>query len=144
MTLKEDLESLGFTKKGIISIKQDKNEPDFKLSDETLSETLEGNVYLWVVEIDELPKQVLYIGKAGKTIAKRCSQHIGGFRGGSKKGIKNSVELLKLLNEGTQIGIYGRHSDKILIFEQEVSLCEAEEKALIIRYKGKYKLYNKI
>jgi hypothetical protein len=136
MSLQEDLESFGFTRRGTITIGQDKNEPYFSWSDQTASKTLKGNVYLWVVEEDELPKEVLYIGKTGKTISGRGSDHLSGFRNGNR-GRKISDLLKEVLIKDKVIGIYGRHSDRIIMFGQEVSLCETEEKALINRYKKK-------
>ncbi len=139
--LQKDLEIFKFTRKGEIIINEKSNHPVFKYDE---SEKLEGNVYMWIEEIKEKPSRILYIGKAGKTVLKRCREHIGGFRGGSNKGKKNAKELLKILETGTKIGIYSRHSEiKTVLGQSNISLCEAEEKALINRYKDTFQLFNK-
>lgn len=138
--LKSELEELKFERKGSIKIVGENKHPVFDLK----QEKFEGNVYMWIKEEDEIPKDILYIGKAGKTLFKRCGEHIGGFKGGSSKGKKNATELLTILEKGTNIGIWSRHSDISSILGVEgISLCEAEEKALIKRYKDKFSLFNK-
>jgi len=141
--LKQELEDFNFSKKGFIIVKEDKTHPEFELFNPLEAEI--GNVYLWVIEVDSIPSKILYIGKAGSTITKRCSQHLGGLKGSSKTGIRNANKLLQLFNEGTKIAIYARHSQKATILGQiDISLCDAEEKALIAFYKNKYKLFNKL
>jgi hypothetical protein len=141
--LQDDIKNFRFRRKGIINIVGDKKHPTFTIDDPL--EKCEGIVYLWVTEINSLPDKILYVGKAGKTLLKRCGEHIGGFRGGSKKGLKNANELLKLLTAGTQIAIYARESQRATILGQDnISLCEAEEKSLVERYKNIYPLFNKL
>ena len=76
----------------------------------------------------------MYVGKAGKTIRERCRQHKGGFNGGSKTGIANAEKIIAEISKGNTIAIYLRHSEQKTLFEVEVSLCEAEEKALIKKF----------
>lgn len=143
INLQEDIINFGFQRKGIINIVGDKKHPTFSIDNPL--EKFEGIVYLWVTEINSIPDKVLYVGKAGKTLLKRCGEHTGGFKGGSKKGIKNANELLKLLTAGTKIAIYARESQRATILGQDnISLCEAEEKSLVERYKKLYPLFNKL
>lgn len=143
ISIREDITTFGFQRKGTINIVADKEHPAFIIDDPL--EKFEGIVYLWVTEINSIPDKVLYVGKAGKTLLKRCGEHTGGFKGGSKKGLKNANELLKLLTTGTKIAIYARESERATILGQEnISLCEAEEKSLVERYKNIYPLFNKL
>lgn len=140
INLEKELKDMKFERKGSIKIVCENKHPVFDVK----REKLEGNVYMWVKEDGEKLDEVLYIGKAGKTLFKRCVEHIGGFRGGSKKGKKNATELITILKEGANIGIWSRHSDTTSILGvNDISLCEAEEKALIKRYKDRFSLFNK-
>ena len=91
INLQEDLLNFNFKKKGSIDIVGNKEHPVFTIDD---SEKLEGNVYMWVTEVEGIPNEVLYIRKAGKKLIKRCKEHTQGFR----RGNKNGINLLKLLN----------------------------------------------
>lgn len=143
MNLQEEFKIFKIEKKGIITVTENKPHPKFKLFNPL--DTVEGHVYLWVIEVDDKPSQILYIGKAGKTIFIRCAQHTEGFKGGSKRGTINSEKLLQLLNKESSIAIYARESDKLKILGQEnISLCDAEEKALIAHYKKTFPLFNKL
>lgn len=107
----------------------------------------EGHIYLWIVENDKKdPEKVVYVGKAGKTLRKRNSEHIGGFKGGSISGARNAEKILEILNSGKTIAVYSRYSEKTNILGVEgISLCEAEEKAMIEHYTNiGYVLFNKL
>lgn len=136
--LGEELKNLGFEKKGDITLNTTGSLPEFKLSNPL--ETSEGLVYLWVVtETDGKPSKIVYIGKAGKRLSKRCAEHMNGFKpnGGSKKGYSNGVQVLNLLKNNTKISIYARQSQrKEILGEPDISLCEAEENALLKHYKN--------
>ena len=141
--LKTDLENFRFQKKSSIILKDGNTHPVFDLIKPI--DKLEGNVYLWVVEKDNEPHKIIYIGKAGNTLSRRCSQHRGGLKEGRSTGKKNLKELLKVLNDNSKITIYARHSDKIRILEEDdISLCDAEERALIVRYRKDHPLLNKL
>jgi hypothetical protein len=143
MSLQEELSKFQFTKKGFIRIGDDNLSLTFDLPKD--SEQLEGNVYLWVTELNEELTEIIYIGKAGGTLLRRCLQHKGGFNGGSPTGTRNAERLLQILNSGKNISLWVRHSEKTtILFQDNISLCEAEEKALIKKYKSVYKLLNKI
>ena len=55
-------------------------------------------IYCWVL-LDQINnvEEVLYVGKYGKNLKKRFGEHINGFRGGSKSGIKKNNFLIKKL-----------------------------------------------
>ncbi len=142
--LGEELKGFVFQKKGYMTLNKDETLPEIKLFD--LLETFEGNVSLWVTEIDEKPSQIIYIGKAGKTLLIRCVQHMNGFvRGRSKKGFENGIALLSLLKENIKIAVYARRSQRMEILGMEdISLCEAEENAMLRRYRKSPQLLNKL
>lgn len=140
--IQKDLDDFGFTRKGDITIKGELKHPVFNIDNQ--NDETKGIVYMWIELDDNKPIKVLYIGKAGTTLLKRCNEHLGGFKGGHKTGKRNAFKLLSILNTDTKIGIYSRHSETKTIFGQEgISLCDAEEKALINRYKGGFPLFNK-
>lgn len=144
--LAEELKNFGFEKKGDIILNGTEALPEFKFINPPL-DTYEGHVYLWVIEKNGIPFKIVYIGKAGKTLIKRFNQHKNGFKsnGGSKKGLSNGVELLNFLRKDTKIAFYARQSQRIEILGQpNVSLCDAEENALISYYKKDHPLFNKI
>lgn len=63
-------------------------------------------VYLWVEEKPDCAPVVLYIGKAGSTLVRRCRQHAAGFRG-VNRGKAHADDLIKKIKGGSTIGIYG-------------------------------------
>jgi hypothetical protein len=89
------------------------------------------SVYVWAsLRLDDNEYEVLYVGKAGKGIDRRCSQHQGGFTN-SGTGRKNAEVLKAILNvEGAAIHVFSRESKTTEIFGQEVSLYSVEEDAL--------------
>jgi hypothetical protein len=106
---------------------------------------LNGGVYLWVIKLDNKPCEVIYVGKVdNSTLVGRNKMHERGFKdkgkGGSKSGGKlkdGIIERLVVNKEikGQQIVIYTRHSEKRTVFgEKEISLCHAEEFALIQKF----------
>ncbi len=99
INLQEGITNFGFQRNGIINIVGDKEHLTFFIYNPL--EKFEGIVYLLVTKINSILDKVLYVGKAGKTLLKRCGEHTGGFKGGSKKDIKNANELLKLLTAWT-------------------------------------------
>lgn len=88
-------------------------------------------VYIWAAR---LPRQdgleVIYVGKAGKGIERRCKQHEAGFKH-SGTGRKNADALRQLL-EGNQceLLVFARVSDVRDLFGIPTSLFAAEEDAL--------------
>lgn len=109
-----------------------------------------GFVYMWVVEKNNTPAEILYIGKAGFTLKMRGQQHSGGFRrAGSTGGTladklrKRMVLLKKETGCAAEVAIYARHSPcKNILGEARISMCEVEETALIKKYEPYFDLFN--
>ncbi|PFG53745.1 hypothetical protein ATG98_2897 [Marinobacter sp. LV10R520-4] len=89
------------------------------------------SVYVWAsLRRDADEYEVLYVGKAGKGIDQRCSQHQGGFTN-SGTGRKNAEALKAILDvEGAEIHVFSRESKTTEIFGQKISLYSVEEDAL--------------
>jgi hypothetical protein len=140
--LQGDLQQLKFERMGDIKIHRNGGYPHFVIDDPVKKK--HGHVYMWVLEKNKQPREILYIGRAGKTLKSRCNQHLGGFRGGSNSGKRNAeVILLKLKEKGASIGVYSRYSRQLTILGQRgISLSHAEEAALIQKYKEEFKLLN--
>lgn len=88
-----------------------------------------ASVYVWVANKASSDYRVLYVGKAGKGVHLRCSQHMDGFVN-SGTGRKNASELKRYLNDGYDVCVYARESNVMEIFGETVSLYSAEEDAL--------------
>jgi hypothetical protein len=90
-----------------------------------------GYVYLWV-EKDRNKFKIVYVGKAGKTMRKRCNEQVGGFRGGSKVGKTHSNNLLKGIKAGKHYLVYARKSKTgNVVEESNIPFCRVEELAFI-------------
>lgn len=143
MDLLQELEGFGFNYRGNIELDKDCQYPIFKLVEDA-NEHITGNVYLWIVKKYNANPIVIYIGLTNKTINERYKNgHTPGFR--RKPGKRLSDALLIYLNEDpkTKILVYAKPSSKITLFGQEsISICDAEETALIIRFQ-KHPLLNK-
>jgi hypothetical protein len=88
-----------------------------------------ASVYVWVACKPNDEFKVLYVGKAGKGVHVRCTQHMGGFIN-SGTGRKNAMMLKRFINEGYEVHVYARQSLVMDIFGKPVSLYSAEEDAL--------------
>lgn len=90
-----------------------------------------GWVYAWVQTTPAgIPLSVLYVGKAGKKLGKRCSEHKSGFRN-SPRGMEHAKNILNLLHGNYRIRLYARISERQTILGvPDISMCEAEERAL--------------
>tara|TARA_B100000902_G_scaffold373009_1_gene400553 strand:+ start:9358 stop:9792 length:435 start_codon:yes stop_codon:yes gene_type:complete len=113
------------------------NEVNYRIHIPEYKSQKHGQVYAWVIG-----EEIVYIGMAGKGVAKRLSEHRGGWRGGSPTGILKEAQIRNELEAGRHITIYGRTSD---YFEQEVeilgkkqnvrfSLVSQEEDALLTEF----------
>lgn len=128
---------LEFIKAGTLILRPGDLKPTFSIENKFLKGDFAkslGWVYLWVAFTGKDFANVFYVGKAGKTLKARCDQHVGGFRGGSKKGIKNAENIYAFLSEGEnkRLELLARKSDTTTLFgETNISLCEVEEIALI-------------
>lgn len=87
------------------------------------------SVYVWIAYKSDIDYHILYVGKAGRGVHARCHQHKGGFTN-SNTGQKNATELMKYLDAGYELRVYGRKSSTMEIFGKVVSLYSAEEDAL--------------
>lgn len=88
-------------------------------------------VYIWLLHAKNAAEgKVLYVGKAGKGVSRRCVQHQGGFASGKGAGGKNAKALRKALHDPTMsVTVLGRNSETIKIFEKTVSMYATEEDA---------------
>jgi hypothetical protein len=107
----------------------------FELNEKWKSPELVGLVYLWVVVNKNSIVGICYVGKAGKTLRKRCREHEQGFRGpacnGSNSGLEKRNRICEFLDQGLEVQVYARASKTGVFFGQEVSLCASEENAAI-------------
>ena len=130
MEILEQLRICGFTEAGRIAMAGDYPAP-------TIDKACcwNGGVYAWVAHREE-GAEILYVGKAGRTLRQRCREHQAGFNGtaGSRAGLRNGAYLAEALRTGARISIWGRASAHIELFGQTVSLCSTEEEALIARF----------
>ena len=93
--------------------------------------TWKQGIYAWVeVTTEGCPISVLYVGKAGKTLKARCRQHTDGLANAkSKVGRRNARALREAFERDNSVVIYARKSATARIFEQTVTLNDAEEEA---------------
>lgn len=134
------LHQLEFKLAGRIALSQGIGVPTFHL-DNSFARSSEfgrshGWVYVWAKFRSGVFLDVCYVGKAGKTLHARCSQHIGGFRGSTKKGLLNGQRVREFLSESDDhsIHLYARKSPEARVLDEEaVSMCEAEERAMIMK-----------
>jgi hypothetical protein len=88
-------------------------------------------VYLWLAHAAgaELG-EVLYVGKAGKGVARRSGQHQGGFTN-SGTGRKNAAALCDILaDKAMSVTVMARTSETVTLFGKTVSMYATEEDAL--------------
>jgi len=92
-------------------------------------------VYLWLAQnTDAGAGEVLYVGKAGKGVARRCAQHQGGFTN-SGTGRKNAAALAEILSANfVTVTVMARQAGTTELFGQTVSLYATEEDALCARF----------
>lgn len=134
------MRAMEFQEAGSIELPAGASVPGFRLNDSFGSGGRmardEGWVYLWAQYQGDQLVDVCYVGKAGKTLRARCDQHVGGFKGSSKKGESNGhgVRAFLSLSPGHRIRLFARKSPVARILdEDDVSLCEAEERAVIAK-----------
>jgi hypothetical protein len=145
MTLDRDaaiaaLEQLQFNLAGSVALPSGNAVPKFQLesafSRKGTSGKALGWVYVWTKFKSDALVDICYVGKAGKTLRERCDQHVGGFKGSTKKGILNGQQIRQFLSESADhaLRVYARKSPNERILEEEsVSMCEAEERAMITK-----------
>jgi hypothetical protein len=138
--MQEIVAALGFRQVGQITLKESTTHPRFELDDELNGrggqDHAHGWVYLWIAIDRQSSFNVRYVGKAGKSLKARCTQHEGGFKGGSTKGVRHAERLKQYLSEGEdrQVLVFARKSPDVMVLDEPlVSLCEAEERAMLMK-----------
>lgn len=128
-----ELKSMGFNPSHKIMLPEDASLRFEKLKGASVS--TEPAVYMWVAHADGADQgEILYVGKAGRGIERRCAQHQGGFTG-SSTGRKNAAALTEILSASAiTVTVMARQSDTTELFGQTVSLYSTEEDALCARF----------
>jgi hypothetical protein len=129
----EELHRLGFVPSHRIALDAD-GFPRFAALTGASSATAPA-VYLWMAHAAGADTgEVLYVGKAGKGVARRCLQHQGGFTN-SGTGRKNAAALAEILSaNAVSVTVMARQADTTELFGQTVSLYATEEDALCARF----------
>lgn len=135
--IKDDLKRFDFVRVGQITVSSD-GRVKFELG-AFESSASKGWVYVWLVDDGDQSCWVAYVGKAGKTLQKRCDQHERGFNEVTSPGVgaKKTAPYIRevLENPRHRIFVYARLSPKIAVLgEDGVSMCEVEEMALIKKW----------
>jgi predicted GIY-YIG superfamily endonuclease len=92
-----------------------------------------GFVYLWI-ECTDKQNQVVYVGKAGKTLKSRCAQHQNGFVK-STTGKSHSTRLRTGIEVGKRYDIYAKKSaNGKVLDEEDISMACVEELAFIKKF----------
>jgi excinuclease UvrABC nuclease subunit len=126
------LEKYSFIKVG--DIKLDNNLPTFF---HTNLDQRHGYVYLWI-ENNADNISIVYVGKAGKSLDKRLSQHRGGFKN-STTGRKHADRFREGISRGCTYEIYARKSNtKTLFNEKDIPMECVEELAFIKKFQPKW------
>jgi hypothetical protein len=87
-------------------------------------------VYMWVAcSSSGVPENVLYAGKAGGSLKVRMKQHANGFAN-STRGKTHKTNAEPIMRSG-RLSVWVRQAEVAEILGRRVSLCEAEERALI-------------
>ena len=100
-----------------------------------------GFVYLWV-EVNEKTYNIVYVGKAGKIIKYRMSQHKGRF---NSKKLPNEGKrdlIINGLNQNHQYFVFSRKSESKKVLGEDVPGEIIEEIAFIKKFEGR--LWNKL
>ena len=92
-----------------------------------------GHVYLWA-EVVRDSFRVVYVGKAGKTLADRFRQHEGGFKR-STTGLAHAARIRDGLARDRKYLVYARKSEtRTLCDEPGISMALIEEAAFIKKF----------
>ncbi|WP_139333898.1 hypothetical protein [Bosea sp. TND4EK4] len=129
------LQELDFTPAGQLYFKAETLA--FRRSDEFGHRTCPG-VYLWLVSADD-GYDVLYVGKAGRTLEVRMAQHGSGSRPASqsKKGLQNAAELRKYLPD-KPVEVWFRPSEQVLHLGVQIYQTSLDEEALLLVLKDEF------
>ena len=128
-----DLSKLGFNRTHTIEIDA-AGVPEFHSKSKG---PIKASVYMWLSELGAETYNVLYVGKAGAGIDRRCSQHRGGFtNSGTGKG--NSRLIKSHIDGGRKIVVFSRVSEQFNQFGATVSAYSSEEEALCEAFKPQW------
>lgn len=133
--LSNEIQSMNFSKYGDFIVRNERIE--IQVAEIQVAQNWIGNgyVYLWI-KTDKDNSQIVYVGKAGKTLKARFTQHLAGFHGSSKTGMRHSKNLVNEINTGACFEIFARKSSSINLFGvEDVCMQSVEEEALIAKYK---------
>ena len=123
------IESLGFAPAGEILINS-RSLVDFDITEAEFRRKV-PQVYAWVVD-----GEVKYIGKAGKGVRTRFTQHRGGWRGNSVTGISKAAKLMEAL-QAHRVAVYARTCEVKTMemfggaVTEELNMIDIEEQMLI-------------
>ena len=97
-----------------------------------------GLVYLWVKYNDAGVVDIAYVGKAGKTLKGRCTQHRGGFSGANgKTGENNATRITHWLSvPGNRLMLWARPSPTQLINDESVCMVSVDEESFIQKFRN--------
>jgi hypothetical protein len=124
-----DLHALGFAPSHKILLDDD-GAPRFAAIAGASTSTAPA-VYLWLAHVTGADMgEVLYVGKAGKGVARRSGQHQNGFVT-SGTGRKNASALVEILaDKAMSVTVMARTSETVTLFGKTVSMYATEEDAL--------------
>lgn len=97
-----------------------------------------GLVYLWVKYNNDVAVDIAYVGKAGKTLKDRFSQHRGGFNGSNgKTGANIAARITEWVN-GTdkRLLIWARPSLVTSINDEQISMVSVDEESFIQKFRN--------
>lgn len=145
MNVTETLDRYGFAEAGDIVL-SDSGIPGFRLTADWQRSGLRGQhqglVYLWV-DVTNSDYKIKYVGKAGKTLQKRLSEHVGGFRGGSKTGVQNAHRICECLDQDRTLKVYARPSPVIVINDEMLNSYSIDEESFIVKFRKQgHELWN--
>ncbi len=124
----QSMSSFGFSKSGDISL-DSQDIPKFDLDQK---QTDHGWVYIWLeINKDKDEAKVVYVGKAGKTLQKRCQEHHSGFKN-SVTGKAHADRIRQGIKSGKHYELWSKKAQVTTLFEEEnISMVETEERAFI-------------
>lgn len=143
------LVELGFVKHSEITL--DSNDVVFSGATGA-ADSCAQHLYAWV-EFRGDECQVMYVGRAGKGVAKRQKEHLGGFQdgfdsNGKQRGSSSGRRHAERFREGIKLGykyeVYAVPAGYVTLHGHEVSLSWSEEQALIRKFKSPWNSENNI
>lgn len=143
MNIVDAITKYNFNPAGDIVIPEGEKHPKFVLNDswvrkgENAKKT--GLVYIWAKTVNGAITDIAYVGKAGRTLKGRLSQHKGGFTDKTrvrKTKQSNSDKFQAWLgaNPSNGLRIYARHSPIQSVCDEQVSMFSVEEEAFIQKF----------